>query len=365
MPLSLRQRIGLELQRSLAKAERQLHPLRTLFWECTLRCNLSCRHCGSDCKVKTDTPDMPAADFLKTIDSITPHVDPHQTFIIVSGGEPLMRDDLEEVGLALYRRGYPWGLVTNGMLLDRQRLERLLAAGLHSITVSLDGPEEAHNWLRCHPQSFARATEAIRLLAERSDLLWDVVSCVNPHSYPRLAETKALLQSLGVPSWRLFSIFPMGRASEDPDLQLTPTQFRHLLDFIKSCRSQTAGHPDQRPPIEVSYACEGFLGPYEQQVRDHFFYCRSGVDVASIRCDGTIGGCTSVRSHMDQGNIYTDDVWEVWQHRFRPMRDRSWTRKGQCASCKVYRYCEGSGLHLYDDDGQLLVCHYRKLVGDR
>ena len=117
----------------------------------------------------------------------------------------------------------------------------------------------------------------------------------------------------------------------------------------------------RRGVISVSYACEGFLGEYEQKVRDHFFHCRSGVDVASIRCDGAISGCTSVRSHMDQGNIYKDDFWDVWENRFQVMRDRSWARKDQCATCKVWRYCEGSGLHLYDDEGRLLTCHYNRL----
>ena len=357
MSLSLKQRIGLELQRSLRHNTAQLHPLRTLFWECTLRCNMSCRHCGSDCKVAPAVKDMPAADFLRVIDSITPHVDTHKVFIIFTGGEALLRDDLEEVGLELYRREYPWGLVTNGFLLDEKRLELLMASGMHSITVSLDGFEEQHNWIRRHPQSFAKAVAAIKLLAQQKDILWDVVTCVNPRSYPHLEEFKEFLISLGVPAWRLFSIFPMVRAAHDPELQLSDEQFRGILDFIEGERSKVKGER----LIEVSYACEGFLGPYEQRVRDNFFYCRSGVEVASIRCDGAISGCTSVRSHMDQGNIYRDDFWDVWQNRFQVMRNRSWARKGQCKDCKVWRYCEGSGLHLYDEDGNLLVCHYRKL----
>jgi radical SAM protein with 4Fe4S-binding SPASM domain len=149
----------------------------------------------------------------------------------------------------------------------------------------------------------------------------------------------------------------MGRAANNPELQLTDKQYRGILDFIKDCRGN-----DRR--IHVSYACEGFLGEYEQKVRDHLFYCRSGVEVASIRCNGAISGCTSVRSNMDQGNIYTDDLWDVWQNRFEVMRNRSWAKKGQCKSCKVWRYCEGSGLHLYDDNGELLTCHYRRLTAN-
>lgn len=380
MALSLRQKVGLELQRSLRHNEAQLHPLRTLFWECTLRCNMSCRHCGSDCKVQPDVKDMPAADFLRVIDSITPHVDTHKVFIIFTGGEALLRPDLEEVGLELYRREYPWGVVTNGFLLDERRLQSLMASGMHSITVSLDGFEEQHNWIRRHPQSFEKATAAIRLLAQQKDILWDVVTCVNPRNYPHLKEFREYLVSLGVPAWRLFSIFPMGRAAGNPELQFTDEQFRGLLDFIRDCREENTNaltqsrtdaltnprtdaltHSRTNAFINVSYACEGFLGEYEQKVRDHFFHCRSGVDVASIRCDGAISGCTSVRSHMDQGNIYKDDFWDVWENRFQVMRDRSWARKDQCASCKVWRYCEGSGLHLYDDGGRLLTCHYNRL----
>ena len=352
--MDIRQKVGLELQRQLRHTQAELHPLRTLFWECTLRCNMACRHCGSDCKVQPEVKDMPAEDFLRVVDSLTPHVNPHEVFVIFTGGEALLRDDLERVGMELYRREYPWGVVTNGFLLDERRLESLMASGMHSITVSLDGMEEDHNWIRRHEQSFARASEAIRLLAKRKDLLWDVVTCVNPKNYKHLRDIKDGLTEMGVPAWRLFSIFPMGRAARDPELQLTDEQFRGLLDFIKESREGGSA-------INVSYACEGFLGDYEQRVRDYFFYCRSGVEVASIRCDGAISGCTSVRSHMDQGNIYRDDFWDVWQNRFQVMRDRRWAKKGMCGDCKVWRYCEGSGLHLYDDDGRLLTCHYRRL----
>ena len=48
--------------------------------------------------------------------------------------------------------------------------------------------------------------------------------------------------------------------------------------------------------------------------------------------------------------------------RIKPYRDRSWTKKGECADCKMFRYCEGNGMHLYDDNGNLLVCHYKRIV---
>ena len=107
--MNLRLKIALLLESLRRQNMKKLHPLRQLFWESTLRCNVHCLHCGSDCVASVETPDMPAEDFLKVIDTeITPHVDPHQVLIIISGGEPLMRKDLADIGYALKQRGYPW-----------------------------------------------------------------------------------------------------------------------------------------------------------------------------------------------------------------------------------------------------------------
>lgn len=343
-----------EIWRQYRHNQAQLHPLRTLFWECTLRCNMHCRHCGSDCKVSTTTPDMPAADFFKAIDDITPHVNPNEVFVIFTGGEALLRPDIEDCGLELYRRGFPWGIVSNGYLLDQRRLDSLLNSGMHSIAISLDGLEEEHNWMRQTPDSYARASRAISLLAKEDGLLWDVVTCVNPRNYAQLDQIKERLIDLGCRRWRLFAIFPMGRAAKDPELQLTREQFTGLLDFARRTREEGR--------IVCNYACEGYLGPYERKVRDQYYFCRAGIEVASILCDGSISGCTSIRSNLHQGNIYHDSLWEVWNNRFQPYRDRSWARKGQCASCKQWRYCEGNGLHLYDDDRNLLSCSLRRIA---
>ena len=72
--LSIRRRLALEIARKMRNNLKELHPLKQLFWECTLRCNLHCKHCGSDCKRMATVKDMPAEDFLRTIDAITPYV---------------------------------------------------------------------------------------------------------------------------------------------------------------------------------------------------------------------------------------------------------------------------------------------------
>lgn len=350
-----RQWVALKLFKKLRQIRRDEHILNTLFWECTLRCNLQCRHCGSDCRVDSELKDMPAKDFFRVLDNeITPNVNPNKVLVILSGGEVLVRKDLEEIGINLYRRGYPWGMVTNGLGLSRQRLDSLIRSGLHSITVSLDGFEEHHYHIRQNKDSFQRAVEAIRMISADKELVSDVVTCVTPALLPRLEEFKEFLYSLGVRQWRLFTIFPVGRAATDPTLQLNDEEFTYVMQFIEQCRKEGR--------VKASYGCEGFLAGYEMRVRTNPFECHAGVGIASIRVNGDISGCTSVRANFTQGNIYEDNFWDVWQNRFEKFRNRDWAKKGKCADCKMWQYCEGNGMHLYDDDENLLVCHYHRLT---
>lgn len=352
--MKLKQKLVFEIDRLRRENLKELHPLRQLFWECTLRCNLHCLHCGSDCKNIATTPDMPAEDFLKAVDQVLPHVDPHKLMVIISGGEPLVRKDLEEVGKELHRREMPWGMVSNGLLLTPERLQSLMAAGLTAMTISLDGMEEDHNWMRGNPASFQCALRAISLLSQ-TRLAWDVVTCVNRRNVKYLPELRQLLIEVGVKHWRLFTIFPVGRAKEHPDLQLPDDDFRYLLDFIAENRKQ------QDNPIELQFACEGFLGDYEGKVRNNLYQCHAGITVASVLIDGSISACTSIRSKFYQGNIYQDNLWEVWENRFENYRNRSWAKQGECADCDMFRYCEGNGMHLHDEEGKLLLCHLKRL----
>lgn len=351
--LHLRQRLGMELFSRMRENTAALHPLRQLFWECTLRCNLHCRHCGSDCKQSALHPDMPLKDFLKVLDSVAKQADAHKVFVVITGGEPLMRSDLEACGREIYRRGFPWGMVTNALFLTPQRFEALLQSGMHTMTVSLDGLRENHSWLRGNLKSFDRVAQALDLMRQSRLAAYDVVTCVNQRNYAELPSIRDFLISKGVPAWRLFTVFPVGRAAHDPEMKLQPDQLRGLMEFIKQTRKEKK--------IKANYGCEGFLGRYEGEVRDSFFHCNAGLTVASVLVDGSISACSSIRSNYHQGNIYQDDFMYVWNYRFEKYRNRQWMKTGACADCRFWRFCKGNGMHLRDDEGRLLLCQLKEL----
>lgn len=347
------QQMALEVARRENERLCREHPLEQLFWECTLRCNLSCRHCGSDCAKDLSATEMPLEHFLPVLDEIAQHQDPATIMVSTVGGEPLVRHDIVACGREIKRRGFQWGLVTNGYILDEKMMDALAEAGIDSMAVDLDGTASDHNWLRNNSHSFDRALRAIRLMSQVDDLEWDVITCVNSRNINHLDEIKQLLIDAGVKYWRCFTIVPMGRAAGFDELQITDEQFRDLLNFIVKTRMERK--------IDLNFACEGFLGAYEGMARDYFYSCEAGLTVASIRHDGAISGCLSIRSDYNQGNIYQDSFWDVWNNHFEKYRNREWMKRGICAECEMFRYCKGNGFHLRDQNGDLMVCHYNRL----
>lgn len=326
------------------------HVLQQLFWECTLRCNLNCLHCGSDCRTTSNMQDMPLGDFLNVLDDVRSVMDATQILVVTTGGEPLVRNDICDCGRAIRERGFHWGMVSNGMLLDEKMCSLLLDAGLETIAISLDGFEDVHNWLRGNRNSFAMAERAIKTLVGKN-ITWDVITCVNQKNFERLDAFKQHLIDMGVRNWRIFTIVPMGRAATNNELQLDDCQFRNLMDYIVKVRKEGK--------IHLSYGCEGFLGDYEWKVRDYPFSCQSGINVASVLADGSISGCLSIRSLYHQGNIYKDKFTDIWEKRFKPYRNREWMRTDQCVACDMWNYCQGNGMHLRDNEGHLMLCHFK------
>lgn len=293
---------------------------------------------------------MPFQDFLKAVEPLAQRYPRDSVIVAITGGEPLLRPDLAECGKILRNKGLRWGIVTNGMLYDEAMHAKLTAAGLSSITVSLDGLEATHNWLRNHPESFRRALRALRLIAHPPGLAYDVVTCVHQRNFSELPLLKELLVENGIRNWRLFTISPIGRAAHDDELQLSRAQVEQMMRFIAETRRENR--------IRLTFSCEAYTGKYEEQVRDSYFFCRAGINIGSVLIDGAISACPNIDRSYVQGNIYQDDLLEVWDNRFQLMRDRTWMRTGICQKCQDFKQCLGGAMHLRPmANGNILRCY--------
>ena len=216
--------------------------------------------------------------------------------------------------------------------------------------MSLDGLEATHNWLRNHPESFQRALRALRLIARTPGLAYDVVTCVHQRNFSELPRLKELLIANGIRNWRLFTISSIGRAAHNDELQLSRSQVEAMMCFMADTRREGR--------IHLTFSCESYTGKYEEQVRDTYFFCRAGINIGSVLIDGGISACPNIDRTYVQGNIYRDDLLDVWDNRFQIMRDRAWMRSGMCRKCKDFKQCLGGAMHLRPEaKGNILRCY--------
>ena len=335
--------------------ESKVHPLRYLFLEITRLCNLDCRHCGSDCGAELLDGALTTGEWLGMVDTVARTAPRAGLQLVITGGEPLCHPDLDAIVGRIQGHGLPWGMVTNGWLLTRERAETLLRLGMRSVTLSLDGLEATHDRFRGRAGSWQRAVEGLRHLVALRATALDVVTCAFPENLGELDALQDILEGIGVRQWRIFPIFPKGRAREDEALLFDPSGFRGLMDWIAARRTGGGLRPE--------FCCEGYLPPaVDRAVREEPYFCRAGICIASVLHDGAISACPNIDRALVQGNVRKDDLMTVWEHHFAPFRDRSWLRTGECAVCRDWARCRGNSLHLYDPDlGGPVRCHRKEL----
>lgn len=334
----------MEVWRKQRQWNRTNHPLTYLFWEATIRCNFKCKHCGSAYEKLSGNPELSTQEIIKAFQDISKDFDAKNIMVAITGGEPLLRTDLPEIGKALTDLGFNWGLVTNGYLLDRKLAQKLKAAGMKTVVVSIDDVGSKHDVFRGMPGAYDHALQAIKNLAEVGNLYdIQITTTVNKQTINSLDGMLEAFLPLPITSWRTMGIAPIGRAADHPELILEKADVLYLLNFIKSKNTS------RKIPFKIIYGCENYLGEnYETKVRPYYFECKAGINVASILYNGDIFVCPNVprNTKLIQGNVKTDNFYAIWENRFEYFRNPNKYAPRQCRDCEEWRYCEGGSRHL-------------------
>ena len=318
------------------------YPLRDLFWECTLRCNAYCAFCGSRCGEVT-SQELTTEEILSAFRDVAEKMDPKKIMINVTGGEPLLRKDLFTVMTQCTAMGFSWGMVSNGMLMTEQTVEKLKQAGLKTITISLDGLQETHESLRGVKGGFSKAIQALTML-RKADFLehLQVTTVVSKQNIGQLEELYAFLKNLGLTSWRVAIVDPIGRAQDHDELILDRADLETYLQFIRTHRDD--------PVLPVITTCSHYLGGEDTGLGRNHFVCRAGKSVASILSNGDIFVCPNVPRDPQwiQGNVKQHSLADIWKSGFRYFRDPEARKADICSDCPHWVKCRGDSAHTWN-----------------
>ena len=212
-------------------------------FDITNRCNLRCRHCynssGENAVMRDEMNAEAVHDLAVSLANLRP------AGCCLCGGEPLLRlkEALDFIFTVSPIAGV--GMVSNGLLLTRDILQRLAAAGLRNIQFSLDGSRASHDKMRCLPGAFDRAWNALEMAMSETRLALSVAFCPTAFNIDDFDGLVRKLHDVYLDSFRAndnrdnreFTIrvqplMLLGRARSNTSLRPTYLQYRHLVERI-------------------------------------------------------------------------------------------------------------------------------------
>lgn len=293
-------------------------------WMATARCPLRCPHCLAH----EDGPpraELTTAEALALVDEVAAL---GVGEFLITGGEPLAREDLPAAIDRLRRRGVAWSLNTAVRPAGetRRAIERHPPA---FAAVSLDGPAAVHDAFRGRAGAFEEALAAVAFF-RRLGVRTAAGTTVTRANVGALEETAAVVARSGASSWGIHLLFPEGRAARRPDLFPTRRQLARLMDFVARLR----------PRFPVTFADEfGWCGDWEPLLRDGPLVCGAGRLQCVVLPDGEVVPCTTLDRSTGAGNVRDRPLREIWRDGFADLRARR--PRGRCRTCAHFPACGG------------------------
>ncbi|MDO8488860.1 MAG: radical SAM protein [Candidatus Omnitrophota bacterium] len=322
-------------------AEKQKVNLRMIAWELTRRCNLACSHCRASSKYGPYANELTTDECFKLIDEIVSFSNP---VIILTGGEPLLREDIFEIAEYGKKKGLRMVMAPNGTLLTDENVEKIIQAGIKRISVSLDGPDAAtHDNLRQVTGAFNQACEGIAR-AGKAGLEFQINSTITKRNIKLLPQIMDLAKKLGAKAHHIFLLVPTGRAKDMVGEELSAAEYEETLKVLAKEKNKSA--------IEIKITCAPHLNRILAQ--EHLEPaatltgrgCMAGVSFCFISHTGNLQPCGYL--DIKCGNIREQEFKKSWLESevFNNLRDFS-KYKGKCGICEFRMVCAGCRARAY------------------
>ena len=331
-------------------------------WNLTRRCNLECAHCYiSAGPHESATSELETAECLRIVDELLA-VNP-APMLILSGGEPLLRQDLNQIAAYAAQRGATVVLGTNGTLLTEDRIAGLKAAGVRGVAVSIDSLRPSYHDNFRHGRGALDDTLAAlgRLRAQRLDFIIQTTATKgNRAELERIAQWSA---EQGAVAFNCYFLVATGRGAGMSDL--APADYEIVLADLARWQRQYRGQMMVRAKCAPHFMRHVHAADRDSPVLNYETRCPCGTQYCRITPDGKLTPCPYLPEVA--GDLRTHSFAEVWRSAplFRALREG--VLGGKCGACEYRKLCGGCRARAFAIAGDVLAadpsCTYEPQAG--
>ena len=340
------------------------HQLQLVAWELTARCNLKCAHCRMSADTAVNPDELNTAECYRLIDQI---LEVGRPIIILTGGEPLFRKDILEIGKYATERGLRVVMGSNGTLVSPGTAAGLKSIPLSRLSISIDFPQaDKQDQFRGVQGAFKSAMDGIAN-ARREGIEIQVNSTITKLNVAYLTELLALALEAGAVAFHPFLLVPTGRGKGLEDVELSPREYEDTLNWIYDKQQELAGRIFFKPTDAPHYMRivsqrrkqgDGCPAPASHPTHGHGANsltrgCLAGTGFCFISAAGRVKGCGYL--NVEAGNIREQTFKQVWETSplFKQLRDLSGL-KGKCGACEYKAVCGGCRARALEATGDYL-----------
>ena len=310
-------------------------------WNITKRCNLNCIHCYINASHQETGPELSTEEAKATICEFA---DVGVPMIIFSGGEPLLRKDIFELGGYAKKKGINVVLSSNGTLLTKDMASKIQDAGFSYVGISLDGTKYTNDKFRGAEGAFEKSIEGLRRLREvgvKSGMRFTITK----YNYEELGELIALAQKEKVMRFCIYNLVYTGRGRNIAENDITN---KDRLENINYLLKEAEKLGDKLEILTVCCPQDGIMAlRYKgdsKRVREYlkvYGGCSAGDGLVCIGPLGDIYPCQFWRKSL--GNIKEQRFGHIWRSSelLLSLRNKEAYLTGKCGRCEYKDICGG------------------------
>lgn len=338
---------------------------RLIAWEITRSCNLACVHCRAEAHPEPYPGELSTPEAKMLIDTFPQVGNP---IIILTGGDPMLRQDIYELASYVKEQGLHCVMSPNGTLITPENAKLIHDAGIERCSISIDSPNaSSHDAFRGKQGAFAASMRGIEYL-KKADVPFQINTTVTKGNLNDFKQIFELCEHLGAVAWHIFLLVPMGRATDIQEEVISAQEYEDVLhwfyDFRKTTQMQLKATcaPQYYRILRQRAHEEGIaVSPKTFGMDAMTRGCLGGTGFAFISHVGQVQPCGYLT--INCGNIRVTPFPVIWQTAKPFLQLRSQMEyKGKCGICEFHKVCGGCRARAWSMTGDYLeeepLCTY-------